>query len=105
MRYRLSELAEQDLLEIWLYVAADASAERADLLVEAIGERFKLLQSTPVWDGDVPNSAPTYTSFVVEKHVIYYRPEKELLIARVLHGSRDQAAAWQESAEGDQRKR
>ena len=27
MRYRLSALAEQDLLEIWLYVAADASVE------------------------------------------------------------------------------
>ncbi len=32
--------------------------------------------------------------FVVEKYVIYYRERAELLIARVLHGHRDQAAAW-----------
>ena len=28
MRYRLSDLAEQDLLDTWFYVAADASVER-----------------------------------------------------------------------------
>jgi plasmid stabilization system protein ParE len=30
MRYRLSDLAEQDLLEAWLYVAADTSIETAE---------------------------------------------------------------------------
>ena len=52
-----------------------------------------------------PEFGPDVRSFVVEKHVIYYRPEKELLIARVLHGTRDQAAAWQESTEDDDRER
>ncbi len=60
MRYRLSELAEQDLLEIWLHLAAEASVERADQLLEAIGEQFELLAEHPGWDGGVPNSAPTY---------------------------------------------
>jgi len=32
-------------------------------------------------------------SFVVESYVIYYRYEGDVLIARVLHGRRDQAAA------------
>lgn len=31
-------------------------------------------------------------SFVVENYVIYYRHEDDVLIARVLHGRRDQAA-------------
>ena len=57
MRYRLSELAEQDLLEIWLYVAADATVERADRLLEAIGDRFELLAETRSWDDGVLNSA------------------------------------------------
>ena len=47
MRYRLSELAEQDLLNTWLYVAADASVERADRLLEATGQRFELLAEHP----------------------------------------------------------
>jgi plasmid stabilization system protein ParE len=59
MRYRLSELAEQDLLEIWLYVAADASVERADRLVEAIGQRFELLAEHTAWDGGGLSSALT----------------------------------------------
>lgn len=105
MRYRLSELAEQDLLETWLYVAADASVERADRLLEAIGQRFELLAEHPRMGRRRPEFGSDVRSFVVENHVIYYRPEEELLIARVLHGSRDQAAAWQESAEDDERER
>ena len=52
-----------------------------------------------------PEFGSAVRSFVVENHVTYYRPDKELLIARVLHGSRDQAAAWQESGEGDESER
>ena len=105
MRYRLSELAEQDLLEIWLYVAADATVERADRLLEAIGDRFELLAENPRMGRRRPEFGSDVRSFVVENYVIYYRPDKELLIARVLHGSRDQAAAWQESGEGDESER
>ena len=34
--------------------------------------------------------------------MIYYPPDTKLLIARLLHGSRDQSTAWQESREGDE---
>jgi plasmid stabilization system protein ParE len=37
-------------------------------------------------------------SFAVESYVIYYRDERVVLIARVLHGRRDHAAAWSESS-------
>ncbi len=43
MPYRLSTLAEQDLEEIWSYVAEDASAATADWLIDAIFNRFELL--------------------------------------------------------------
>jgi plasmid stabilization system protein ParE len=43
MPYRLSVLAEQDLEEIWSYVAEDASAATADRLIDAIIDRFELL--------------------------------------------------------------
>ncbi len=105
MRYRLSELAENDLREIWQYVAADTSADRADQLLEAIGQRFEVLAEQPRMGRRRPEFGPDVRSFVVERHVIYYRPEKELLIARVVHGSRDQGAAWQESAEDEGRER
>jgi plasmid stabilization system protein ParE len=47
MRYRLSPLAEEDLREIWLYVADDTSDSAADRLIDAIVERFELLAEQP----------------------------------------------------------
>jgi plasmid stabilization system protein ParE len=40
MPYRLSALAEQDLEEIWSYVAGDAGPITADRLIDAIIDRF-----------------------------------------------------------------
>jgi plasmid stabilization system protein ParE len=50
MRYRLSDLAEGDLREAWVYVATEASVGAADRLIDAIFERFELLASSPGWD-------------------------------------------------------
>jgi plasmid stabilization system protein ParE len=43
MSYRLSALAEQDIEEIWSYVAENASTATADRLIDAIIDRFELL--------------------------------------------------------------
>jgi toxin ParE1/3/4 len=94
MRYRLSALAEQDLEDIWLYVAEDASPTTADRLIDAIVDRFDLLAEQPAIGRLRPEFAAGARSFVVESHVIYYRHDGDVVIARVLHGRRDQAAAW-----------
>ena len=78
MSYRLSVLAEQDLEEIWSYVAEDA---------ELLAEQPRMGRLRPEFGAAV-------RSFTVENHVIYYRHDADVLIARVLHGRRDQAAAW-----------
>ncbi|HET9351822.1 MAG TPA: type II toxin-antitoxin system RelE/ParE family toxin [Burkholderiales bacterium] len=96
MPYRLSALAEQDLEEIWSYVAEDASPETADRLIDAIFDRFELLVGQPRMGRNRPEFGEGVRSFVVESYVIYYRYEGDVLIARVLHGRRDQAAAWSE---------
>ena len=97
MPYRLSSLAEQDLDEIWLYVAEDASPSTADRLIDDIINRFNLLAEQPRMGRLRQEFGEGVRSFTVENHVIYYRHESEVLIARVLHGRRDQAAAWAES--------
>jgi toxin ParE1/3/4 len=96
MPYRLSALAERDLEEIWSYVAEDASPATADRLIDAIIDRFELLAEQPRMGRLRPEFGPGVRSFAVENHVIYYRDDGEVLIARVLHGRRDQAAAWSE---------
>jgi toxin ParE1/3/4 len=98
MPYRLSSMAEQDLDEIWLYVAEDASPSTADRLIDDIIDGFSLLAEQPRMGRRRPEFGEGVRSFPVENHVIYYRHENELLIARVLHGRRDQVAAWAESA-------
>jgi toxin ParE1/3/4 len=97
MRYRLSALAEQDLEEIWSYVAEDASVTTADRLLDAIFERFDLLADQPRMGRARPEFGDGVRSFTVENQVVYYRHDGQaVLIARVLHGRRDQVAAWSE---------
>jgi len=94
MPYRLSALAEQDLQEIWSYVADDASPATADRFIDAIFDRFELLDEQPRMGRSRPEFGEGVRSFVVERYVIYYRSDEDVLIARVFHGHRDQAAAW-----------
>lgn len=96
MPYRLSALAEQDLEDIWLYVAEDASPTTADRLIDVIVDRFHLLAEQPAIGHLRPEFRAGVRSFVVESYVIYYRHDGDVVIARVLHGRRDQAAAWTE---------
>ncbi len=98
MPYRLSALAERDLEEIWSYVAEDASPATADRLIDAIIDRFDLLVEQPRMGRGRPEFGPGVRSFAVEHYVIYYRQERDILIARILHGRRDQIAAWSESS-------
>jgi plasmid stabilization system protein ParE len=66
----------------------------ADRLIDAIVERFELLAEQPRMGRLRPEFGEAIRSFTVENHVIYYRHDRDVLIARVLHGRRDQAAAW-----------
>ena len=98
MPYRLSTLAEQDLDGIWEYVAEDSSPTTADRLIDDIIDRFDLLAEQPGMGRTRVEFGPGVRSLAVENYVIYYRYEgDEVLIARILHGRRDQAAAWSQS--------
>ncbi len=100
-RYRLSTLAESDLEDIWVYVARDRGVDVADRVVADIMDRVVLLASHPK-AGRLRNEiAAGLRSFPVRNHIIYYRHEPaHILVARVLHGSRDQAAAVAPHSEG-----
>lgn len=60
MLYRLSALAEQDLEEIWSYVAEDASPATADRFIDAIVDRFELLVENPASVAAAQNSAQAF---------------------------------------------
>lgn len=85
----LSELAEGDLTEIWVFVAQD-STEAADHLIDEIYERCKLLAHSPKAGRLRPELAPSIRSFAVGSYVVFYRERATgVEVARVLHGRRD----------------
>ena len=95
MRYRVTEPAEQDLDEIYVYLARRASPETADRLMDSIVDRFWLLGEHPDagrLSGDI---APGVKCFPAGKYLIYYRATRGGTdILHVFHGARDQERAF-----------
>jgi toxin ParE1/3/4 len=100
MPYVLAPSAARDLEILWEHLADEASEAIADRVIDAISERCEMLADFPDAGRLRPDLGPHVRCFPVEKHVIYYRHESALVvIGRVLHGSRDQAAALREPTE------
>jgi len=95
MSYRLSSLAEQDLEEIWFYVAEDPVPPRPidSLTPSSIDSRCS--SNSLAWVATGQSSATAFARSS-SRATSNYRYDEDLLIARVLHGRRDQAAAWSE---------
>lgn len=88
-RVVLSDLAETDLVDIWVFVAQD-NVEAADRLLDQIHERCQLLAATPNAGRQRPELAPSLRSFAVGSYLIFYREGDDgIEVARVLHGRRD----------------
>ena len=87
-----SPQADSDLHSIWYYVASQSgSVQIADRLIDSITERFLLLAKHPNIgrrrDDDLRQGLRT---FPVGEYVIIYRlRDEDVLILRVLRGSRD----------------
>jgi toxin ParE1/3/4 len=60
----LSELAEADLTDIWLFIVQDNS-EAADRLIDEIHERCQFLATTPGAGRQRPELDPSIRSFPV----------------------------------------
>ena len=92
MASRLAREAEADLDAIWYYIATEShSSEIADRAIDSITDRFYLLATHPHLgrrrDEDL---LPGLRSFPAGEYVIIYRAQAEdVLILRVIRGSRD----------------
>ena len=93
MVHRLAPEAEADLDELWYYVATNAGVEVADRLVDSITTRFFLLGLHPGAGRRRDDLRPGLRSFPVGDYIVFYRVEgDDVLIQRVVRGSRDLAA-------------
>lgn len=85
----ISPEAEQDLVDIWLYIAEDQPVN-ADRFLERLEQKAQKLAEFADLGIDRLDLAPGIKSFPVDRYVLYYRPnDNGIELVRVLHGSRD----------------
>jgi toxin ParE1/3/4 len=94
MRYRVSEVAERDLEEIFVYWAERANVDIADRLIDGIAERFWLLGEYPDAGRSCEDIAAGVKCFPAGRYLIYYRKSRQgTEILHIFHGARDQKRA------------
>ena len=86
-----SPQADSDLDSIWYFVASESgNVGIADRVVDSLTERFFLLSQYPNIDRRDNDLRPGLRSFPVGEYLIIYRMrDEDVLIHRVLRGSRD----------------
>lgn len=92
MEHIRSPQADSDLDSIWYYVASQSgSVEIADRLIDSIAERFFILANYPnIGRRRDDDLRPGLRSFPVGEYlIIYLLRDEDVLILRVLHGSRN----------------
>jgi toxin ParE1/3/4 len=81
--------AEEDLLQIWLFVARD-SISSADRLLDEIDKKCRLLADHPAIGPARREAGPDIRVLFVRKYLVLYRIRRRRVeIVRVVHGARD----------------
>ena len=95
-RILLTPQAHQDLLEIWIYVAQD-SLKAADQFLSIIDGKLNMLARAPRIGRKREELALGLRSFPAGSYIVFYRLGRGTLeIIRILHGSRDVLAIFEE---------
>lgn len=85
----LAQQAKDDLVEIWLYIAAD-SPFAADKFIDHVHEQCGKLCSSPEVGRKRDELIPGIRSFPVKRYLVFYRvTDSTIDIARILSGYRD----------------
>ena len=84
-----SAKAEEDLIDIWLYISDD-SPENADRFLDKLNEKAKKIAEFPDIGVGRPELTDNLKSFPVDRYVLFYRVIPEgIELVRVLHSSKD----------------
>ena len=92
----LSPEAENDLLEIWLYVAQDKLGA-ADRLIDRLRLKCDLLARNPLAGRARPDLGLGIRSFPVDRYVVYYLVTgRGVEVARILSGYQEPARIFED---------
>jgi toxin ParE1/3/4 len=96
MAYRLAPEAEADLQDIAFYLFQETgNIEVADRVIQLVAERFDLLADHPRAGRARDDLRPGMRLFPVGDYLLLYREAgPDVVIVRVLHGSRDLEALF-----------
>jgi toxin ParE1/3/4 len=87
--YRISQLAEQDLEDIWVYIAQNNQIA-ADTEIAKILNCFPKLAKFPGMGRSRDDLLPELRSFPVKPYIVFYtKIDDGIEIVRILHHSRD----------------
>ena len=82
------EQAEEDLIDIWNYIAQD-NPQAADDLLDEIEAKASALASNPYLGAARPDIAPELRYSLVGRYLILYRAITDgVEVVRVVHGAR-----------------
>lgn len=83
-------LAEQDLVDIWLYSWKEWGEYQADQYLDALEQVFNLLVEQPLLGRERKEFTPLVRTHVHSQHIIVYQSiQNGIRLIRVLHKSMD----------------
>ncbi|MFB2921011.1 MULTISPECIES: type II toxin-antitoxin system RelE/ParE family toxin [Aerosakkonema] len=89
-------LAEQDLLDIWEFIAED-SLDRADEFLDRLEGKLQTLALNPGMGRRREELLTGLRSFPSDNYIVFYRKiEDGIDVIRILHGSRDFEAIFRQ---------
>lgn len=90
MSYKTTRLADQDIIDIYVYGAAEFGVDQAERYHEGLVSVFELLAENPHLAHERPEFDPPVRLHPYEAHMIAYLiRDNGILIIRVLHGRQD----------------
>jgi len=91
-RFKVTGAAEDDLLDIWEYIAED-NESAANKFLHGLNTKFQALSEQPGIGRERFDLIQNIRSFPFGRYVIFYRiTHFGIEITRILHGSRDLAS-------------
>ena len=85
-----SDLAEYDLVNIWLYTSEEWSFTQADVYLSQINSGVGHLISSPQLGKDRNDLRKSYRSIQTKHHIVFYKiTNNQIQIIRILHESSD----------------
>ena len=92
MNYQVSEQAEIDLENIWLYTFEEWSLEQADYYFDLLMDEIEYISENPKSGTNYSNVRKGYFRSKIKSHFIFYRinlKEEKVEIIRILHQQMD----------------